>query len=67
MELNANTFSPLLAQPILKRVKWTWVGYGLAAYVGLKLMRRYNIMPGVANKGIDLIERGAKLANPTAI
>ena len=62
MAINPTVLAPFISGPLLRRIKWTWVGYGLATYAGLRLMKRFNIMPGVANKGIRLMENGVRMA-----
>lgn len=52
---------------VLKRAKWSWLGYGVAAYVGLRLMRRYGIMERQADQGIKLMERGVKMAKDQVV
>jgi hypothetical protein len=64
MAIDPRVIAPFVSGPILRRLKWSWVGYGLAAYAGLRLMKRFDIMPHYADKGIRLIERGAQLAHP---
>lgn len=49
-----------VAPTVARRMTWSWVGYGLAAYVGLRLMRRFGIFEPQADKAIRLIDRNAK-------
>lgn len=67
MPINSNSVLPFVSGPILKRLKWSWLGYGAAAYAGLYLLRRFGIFEQTADKGMKLIERGANLATGGAV
>jgi hypothetical protein len=43
----------------LRRARWSWLGYGLLAYAGLRLMRRFGIFPEQTSRLINTIDRGA--------
>lgn len=42
---------------LLRRAKWSWLGYGVAAYVGLRLMRKFGIFENQADQALRLIDR----------
>jgi hypothetical protein len=42
----------------LRRLKFTWVFYGAAVYVGLRLMRRYGIYADQADRALGFIDSG---------
>ena len=53
----AEAATSLAGAQLLKRAKWSWFAYGAAAYVGLRLMRRYGIFEKQADQAIGLIDR----------
>lgn len=46
-----------LGNAVLRRAKLSWLGYGVGAYVALRLMKRYGIMEKQADTAIGFIER----------
>lgn len=51
-----------MSEYALRRMKWSWVGYGAAAYVALRLMRRYGVFAEPADRILHVMEDGARHA-----
>ncbi len=62
-DLAASALKGTVATRVARRAKWSWFGYGIAAYVGLRLARRYGIFAPQADRLINLMERGASAAS----
>ncbi len=64
MAINAISGAALSAvgPAIVRRAKWSWLGYGLAAYVGLRLARRYGVFGEFPNRALDMIDGTVKTA-----
>ena len=54
-----------LGNAVLRRAKLSWLGYGVGAYVALRLMRRYGIMEKQADSALGFIERTTGLSRFT--
>jgi hypothetical protein len=71
MSALTDTATTLAGAQLMKRAKWTWLGYGVAAYVGLRLMRKFGIFDKQADQAIQFIDqkvRGkAALAEASAL
>lgn len=57
-----NIAAGYLAPKVLKRFKWQYVVFGVAAYYGLKLLAKKGIFPAQTNKALNLIDQGVDYA-----
>lgn len=55
----SNLFVGIIGTKMLRRAKWSWFGYTLSAYVGLRLLRRYGIFTRQSDRLIRMMEKGA--------
>jgi hypothetical protein len=45
---------------LLRRAKWSFLGYGVVAYVGLRVARRFGIFGDYPDKAISFIDTQVK-------
>ena len=57
MALLTNAAKAYAGRKIVQRAKWSWFGYGVVAYVGLRLMKRFGIFSDRADQALRLIDR----------
>jgi hypothetical protein len=68
MSALTQTAKTIAGAQLMKRAKWTWMGYGVAAYVGLRLMRKLGIFEKQADQALRFIDKNVrgKEATPPA-
>ncbi|HVK61911.1 MAG TPA: hypothetical protein VM432_10190 [Bdellovibrionales bacterium] len=49
-----------LGPTIARRITWSWVGYGAAVYVGLRVARHYGWFGEFPDRALHVIENGAR-------
>lgn len=52
--------SGAVGRKVIRKAKWTWVGYGILAYIGLRTLRRYGVLHDHADRAIRMMEKSAK-------
>ncbi len=57
-----NIAAAYLAPKVLKRFKWQYLVFGVAAYYGLKLLSKKGVLPNQTGKALELIDQGIDFA-----
>ncbi|MBC7421168.1 MAG: hypothetical protein H7328_10605 [Bdellovibrio sp.] len=51
-----------VAPKILKRLKWQYLVFGVAAYYGLKLLSKKGVLPKQTGAALDFVDKGIDMA-----
>jgi hypothetical protein len=54
----SNVALTVLAPVILRRARFAWIGYGVGAYVALRLARHYGILGEFPDRALTALEDG---------
>lgn len=60
MSALTQTAKTVAGAQLMKRAKWSWMGYGVAAYVGLRLMRRFGVFEKQADQALRFIDKNVR-------
>lgn len=60
MAILNNAAVSALAPALLRRAKWSFLGYGVAAYVGLRVARKFGLFGQYPDQAINFIDGQVK-------